>query len=930
MNKIDRRKFIEGFRSVDIPTTIAKILAVLNEDAGDFTASAALTFNFARKGKRLEGYYAFGRKKVLRFEFYTGRAIQGGSQKEPRLVSVSVWNTGDSLGGRPVFIVQIRSSDALDAARQIADAIQTGQSQASVEEAKEFHSKALMEATLDDIKRFVDELGDDGGSFSGMYRKYLKWAEDNGLKAVSDSTFINNLRAIRTRTGVGATTSEPAVKVVPGVPDDSSSPSMEYDEFELEVLNNTVLYKYEMMAEITKRIVTWDPLYKNAFIYGVGGVGKEQPHSAKILLPDGTWTTMGEIKAGEQVKTPSGRLATVLQKFPQGVKPVFKLTLRDGSTTRAGAEHLWKCKRDSGQEVAIKTTAQLYETLNSNKKRFDNGEIKSAEAWYLPMVEPLEYNASDTELPIDPYFLGLLLGDGGMTNGLTFTTADPELKQSLENYLSAAFDVELRQMKDDPITWRLVSAASKKGYTPRGSNKLIAALRQLGLYGKRGEFKFVPEAYKRASAADRFSLIQGLIDTDGWMSPSPCFDSTAKQLAEDYVYLVRSLGGRAHISSHIPTCTHKGKRVEGKRAYNVVSNLPIDLGTPCRLPRKREIYEANNRQNRRWQSITSIELDGQEECSCIMLDDPEHLYITDDFIVTHNTFTVQQIVDRFAKPDSVETYKGAISGFTGLLQVLWNNRQKKVIIFDDNDGLLDNANALNMLKVAMENSDPRIVSYMRFKRGAPSAREKGIVVDVSRLHEKLVSIYANRELLCEESVTSSEATWYAKMAGTAIDKHPMREADVEDYDPEDFTEEDLEYGDLDPSVDPAYGMDEEEGVPDRFQFTSRIIFISNLMKVPQPMLDRCISIGLLLTKEQILDLIESKLEFIMAKEAPQVTLELKKEVLAFMRKYVHRIGKPLTFRLFMQLCAMFYSGHPEAKKMAYMTMMGEGMKTTLR
>ena len=202
MNKTDRRKFIEGFRSVDIPTTIAKILAVLNEDAGDFTASATLTFNFARKGKRLEGYYAFGRKKVLRFEFYTGRAIQGGPQKEPRLVSVSVWNTGDSLGERPAFIVQIRSSDALDAARQIADAIQTGHAQASVEEAREFHSKALMEATRDDIKRFVDELGDDGGSFSGMYRKYLKWAGDNGLKAVSDSTFINNLRAIRNRTGL--------------------------------------------------------------------------------------------------------------------------------------------------------------------------------------------------------------------------------------------------------------------------------------------------------------------------------------------------------------------------------------------------------------------------------------------------------------------------------------------------------------------------------------------------------------------------------------------------------------------------------------------------------------------------------------------------------------------------------------------------------
>lgn len=559
ISKETQKLFFESFRTASIASTISKILDVLNEDSGDFTASAALTFSFSRKGKRLEGYYAFGSSRVLRFEFY-----------KDQLASVSVWNIGDSLGEKPRFIVQIRSSEALDAAKQIAEAITSGGASAepTLEEAKEFHSTALQEAAKEDIKRFVDEQGDTGGSFSGMYRSYLKWAEQNGLRPVSDSTFISNLRAIRGRTGVGISSQTPAVRVVPGVPDDAAPEPPEYDDFELEVLNNTVLYKYEMMAEITKRIVTWDPLYKNAFIYGVGGVGK--------------------------------------------------------------------------------------------------------------------------------------------------------------------------------------------------------------------------------------------------------------------------------------------------------------------------------------------------------------------------TFTVEQIVSKFAKPEGVETFKGAISGFTGLLQIMWENRQKKVIIFDDNDGLLDNANALNMLKVAMENTDPRIVSYMRFKKGGASAKEKGIVVDVSRLHEKLVSIYANGELLCEEAISKEEAAWYARESGMRIDRHPMREADVEDYDPDDFAEEDLEYGDLDPSVDPAYGEDPDAVVPDKFQFTSRIIFISNLMKVPQPMLDRCISIGLLLTKEQILDLIESKLEFIMKKEAPEISLELKKEVLAFMRQYVHRIGKPLTFRLFMQLCALFYSGHPEAKKMAYMTMRGDGMKTTLR
>jgi len=866
-------------------------------------------FSFSRQGKKYKGFYAFGPKHILRFEAY---------DSDPKtLVSIAVWETGDSLSESPDYIVHVQDDFADSEA--IAKSLVGSYAPQQLGENIKIYREAAKDET---VAEFLNEVGYHGETISTLYRKYLKWTDAKDVKPISDAAFYSKLKAYKDNQK-STPREEPSSKITieKGIKDDAPAPEPEYDEFEQELLNNSVLYKYSMIAEIVKKIVTWDPLYRNAFIYGVGGVGKEQPHSAKILLPDGTWTTMGAIKAGDRVKTPSGRVATVLQKFPQGVKPVFKLTLQDGSTTRAGAEHLWKCKRDSDRKAVIKTTAQLYETLNANKTRFDSREIKSAETWYLPMVEPLDYDAPGL-LPIDPYYLGVLLGDGRMTNGLTFTTADAELKSALEAYLADAFDIQFRQMKDDPITWRLVSAASRDGYSPIGSNKLIVALKQLGLYGKRDEFKFIPEVYKRASAADRFSLIQGLVDTDGWMSPSLCFDSTSKQLAEDFVYLVRSLGGRAHMSSHMPTCMHKGKRVSGKCAYNVVANLPIDMGTPCRLTRKKEIYEASRRQNHRWQPIVAIELDGQEECSCIMLDDPEHLYITDDFIVTHNTHTVMQVVDEYADKDRVISYTGAVSGFTGLLQILWENREGKIIIFDDNDAMLENVNALNLLKGAMENRDPRILSYVRFKRtSAPvKAESADLVIDVSKLHENLVSIWQDGEKIAEEVITPREARWYERISGSFVTSRPHL------YEDDDYEEN---AASLDPEIDPAYGMDASGGVPDRFQFTSRIIFISNLMKVPQPLMDRCISIGLLLTKQQILDLIDSKLEHLMT-DAPEVSLEEKKKVLAFMQKYIHRIGKPLTFRLFQQLVAIYHSGHPDALKMMYLTMMGEGLQSKLR
>lgn len=552
----DKTEFLEGFRSKTISDSIQRIVKLINQGSdAQFAATADLPVYFRRKGRNLEGYYAFSLSQVLRFEFF-----------RENLVSVSVWDVGTSLGQAPKYTVQVHSTYALNAAKEVADAILSGEIP-PMEEAVEstYHSKALQEATADDIKRFVSEVGDSGGSFSGMYRQYLKWADANGVKQVSDATFNDNLRRIRAATGMGPAAPKNAVTVVPGIADDTSSVNPEYDDFELEVLNNSVLYKYEMMAEVTKRIVTWDPLYRNAFIYGVGGVGK--------------------------------------------------------------------------------------------------------------------------------------------------------------------------------------------------------------------------------------------------------------------------------------------------------------------------------------------------------------------------TYTITQVVDKFAKPGSVEVYSGAISGFTGLLQVLWTNREKKIIIFDDNDTIIDVDAALNLLKKAMDNAEPRIVSYIRFKKGAPAAKESGIIVDVSRLHENIVATYAGGELINEELVSSEDRRWYESVSGP-VETHPMRESDIADAANE-YEISDDEYA-LNPDFDPAYGMDPNEAVPDKFQFTSRVIFISNKMSVPQPLMDRCISIGLLLTKEQILDLIEGKLKFIMAKEAPQVTMEIKLAVLEFMRKYVHRIGKPLTFRLFMQLCAIFYSGHPEAKKMAYMTMMGEGMKSKLR
>jgi len=233
----------------------------------------------------------------------------------------------------------------------------------------------------------------------------------------------------------------------------------------------------------------------------------------------------------------------------------------------------------------------------------------------------------------------------------------------------------------------------------------------------------------------------------------------------------------------------------------------------------------------------------------------------------------------------------------------------------------------------MDSDEPRIVSYSRMKKKRKEG--KGINIDGSQLHENLVTITVDGVDFTER-VSAKEKAWYRKLEklieGTETFESAGKQL-YEDYDDDDYEDDDFFEGDLDPDVDPAFGLGSGNEVPDQFQFTSRIIFVSNLLQVPQPILDRTISVGLFLTKDQILDLIENLLGNILKEEHPELTLETKKAALAFMRKYVHRINVPLTFRFFAKICAFLHNQetNPKALEMAYLAMRGDSMmKSKLR
>ena len=359
--------------------------------------------------------------------------------------------------------------------------------------------------------------------------------------------------------------------------------------------------------------------------------GRAQPLSAKVLTPEG-WRAIGELAVGDLVVGSDGLPTPVLGVYPQGRKPIYRLTTQDGASTLCCGEHLWTVRvvGDRGRPPKVLQTQDMIGRLR-------RGYVHRFE---LPLVEPVEFPARET--PIDPYALGLLLGDGCLTTRTTpsFTTADEELAVALGSALPA---IELFRKTDVDYVLRNINGGRGGVITV---NPVTAALRELGLAGTTSATKFIPERYRFNSAAARHALLQGLLDSDGGpvtQRGRTCriqYTTCSERLRDDVVFLVRSLGGVAYWRRR-PALGRKPGLARGRAvhhrhdAFIMELRLPEGLA-PFRLARKQAVFEACGG-GRPMRFIDAIEPAGEDDTVCIQVAAKDSLYVTDDMIVTHNT-----------------------------------------------------------------------------------------------------------------------------------------------------------------------------------------------------------------------------------------------------------------------------------------------------
>lgn len=363
-------------------------------------------------------------------------------------------------------------------------------------------------------------------------------------------------------------------------------------------------------------------------VFGGGnlGGGKALLLNELVCTPHG-FAKVSELKCGDVITDPTtGMSQTITHLHPIEKHQYYRVSFNDGTYSDCSEGHLWKvrCVTAGGNRSwHVRECLTMFDEYNNSQKRY-----------CVPFSNPIEFaKGRSTNTPIPHYVLGALLGNGSFTdiqlyNGsVTFSTSDIEVE---EGFTQRGYDMTNTTPLQGCMSYRI------------RNNNILSDIREVGLAGHSACDKFIPEQYKYSSIQDRIELIQGLIDTDGTVdkSGSMYYYTISKQLANDVAFVARSLGCWVSIFTKESSYADK---TSGERKFtgNTLYCLTISgdmLQNLVTVKRKRE--RINNKKRNTLKTIKSIIPIGEKEGRCITVSNSDGTFVTNDFIVTHNSFAL--------------------------------------------------------------------------------------------------------------------------------------------------------------------------------------------------------------------------------------------------------------------------------------------------
>ena len=363
------------------------------------------------------------------------------------------------------------------------------------------------------------------------------------------------------------------------------------------------------------------------------GVGKALPNSTLIPTPFGL-KAVEEIKPGDYLFDAFGKPTLVKAIYPQGLKEVWEVTFKDGRKAKCCEEHLWSYCTE-GQRKEQKLNRKFY---TKTLKEINELELYQKGHGYkilVPMQKAVEYPLKRYYL--QPYTFGLLLGDGSFrynnTNkGLQFSSENDELPSAIAREMNWNY----KKCSEHNYTWMFEDPNN----ITHTNIWVEEALKDFpALWQRESEMKFIPREYLEGSIEQRFDLLNGLLDTDGSVDKEKgriSYYTVSPQLRDDVIELSLSLGFKATWLED----NHK----DSLPLYKIeITGTPEDKLKLFKLKRKHDLIEFwyNNGKRKElnlFNPIVKIEkLNYLEEMTCFYVDNEEHLFLMNDYIVTHNT-----------------------------------------------------------------------------------------------------------------------------------------------------------------------------------------------------------------------------------------------------------------------------------------------------
>lgn len=419
------------------------------------------------------------------------------------------------------------------------------------------------------------------------------------------------------------------------------------------------LFMWSKQREVSQSVVE----HQKTLVVTGNGVGKANRVVEVVPTPTG-WTTIGELCVGDYVLNELGQPTQVVAKSPVWNIPLVKVIFNDGAEIICPEAHEWVTLdfnearrarkkidgdwRNGWSYGRTRETCEIMSSLRHGKQNQANH--------YVPINAPIV--GQEADLLIDPYVLGVWLGDGS-SNGPEITLG--ERKQHIKQVF-ADKGVELCQYPTHS------KASERLAFTYQGYK---AKLRELGVLNN----KHIPQTYLRASIKQRLDLLRGLMDTDGFNAgtkTSTCvgIDLMNEQLATGVVELIRSLGVRCSVSKER---TYLNGEDAGPR-WRMMFNPTFDPFTPGSV-KSVERPESDAQASRKTvRTIVDVVPVPTEPTQCIEVDSPSHMYLVGEHMVpTHNSRLSATLVNWWVDTHPVDdtTVVTTATNWKQVRNVLW-------------------------------------------------------------------------------------------------------------------------------------------------------------------------------------------------------------------------------------------------------------------